>query len=419
MKRCINIDWLEIFCIENRQMNELYFESCGYKVKSRDYGTPQYKSMFTIYENGEPFIEVRRDPYSLKINGGIFEVGACHLRLCNRFCYHINPIDKLRAFVAAHNYTYKSISRIDIACDFQYFDDGTKPQDFITKYMKGEISKVNQNRLSAHGCDFWSGRNINSLKWGSPTSPNNTKFYNKSLELQQSGEKKLYIRETWENAGLNANADVWRIEFSLSSQFQTLRNLKSGEILKKNLSAYDTPERLMQQFFIIYAKYFDFRLVRKNSQGEFIRKYDCERCTLLKYSATDINYKPIRNPTNEKSPTKTLKMLVSKLDDIRKDPKEYDVYREAADMLVSWFMVRFNHVYGQLKKEKIMELEKTMEQIRENEPQEEFKLTREKHVKTKGELQEEYNRRLTATQRYIRTLMQRYGIIEQPQECPF
>ena len=127
----------------------------------------------------------------------------------------------------------------------------------------------------------------------------------------------------------------------------------------------------------------------------------------------------MRNATNEKSPTKTLKMLVNKLDDIRKDPKEYDVYREAADLLISWFMVKFNHVYGQLRKEKIMELEKTMEQIRESEPQKDFELTREKHVKTKGELQEEYNRRLTATQRYIRTLMQRYGIIEQPQECPF
>ena len=67
-KRCVNIDWLEVYCLEDRHeypCDAEYFRRHGYLVQERDYGTRQYNQMFTILDKwGNPMIEVRRDPPS-------------------------------------------------------------------------------------------------------------------------------------------------------------------------------------------------------------------------------------------------------------------------------------------------------------------------------------------------------------------
>lgn len=426
MKRVINLDWLEIFVKEPMPLDVNYFISKGYDVKERAFGTPQYRQMFVIYENDLPFIEVRRDPYSLKKDGGIFEVGACHVRLSNRVLYQQNPINKLREFLCAHDYTYVSISRIDICCDFNKFDE-SEVQPFIKAYMSGTISKVNQSKLSAHGCDRWDGREFNSLKWGSSRSPNTTKLYNKSLELRENGEKKPYIREMWENAGLQMSKDVWRIEFSLTSQFQTMENKLSGEIVKKDLSDYDTPEKLMYQYFSLHAKYFDFRKVTYNRLGNLVRKYDCEKFVTLKYSSDDAPYICKRNPTDNPSPTRTLKMLANKLDAIREDPKEYDVYRDAADVMVSWFLWKHNLAYNQVKEERMLSLMRSMDDIRSIEEPDKFCLTLEPYQQSLAEQQRDYQQHLAKMERIrqdqehkeltlLEALMRKYGVTRQHEQ---
>lgn len=74
--RCVNIDWLEVFCSEGLlgPRDAEYFIRQGYDVEKRAYGTPQYRQMFTINEGGRPVLEVRRDPYSLKCQGGILSL---------------------------------------------------------------------------------------------------------------------------------------------------------------------------------------------------------------------------------------------------------------------------------------------------------------------------------------------------------
>lgn len=72
--KCVNLDWLEVFCLEPADMPAQYFQNLGWQVNVREYGTPLYREMFTLLtEHGKPFLEIRRNPYSLKENGGIFE----------------------------------------------------------------------------------------------------------------------------------------------------------------------------------------------------------------------------------------------------------------------------------------------------------------------------------------------------------
>lgn len=326
MIRCINIDWLEVYCLESisEPRDAEYYRAQQYKVDVRAYGTPQYREMFTVYDGDEPFCEIRRDPYSIKGQGGIFDARACHIRLVNRACYRPYPIDDLRAFLLAHGYEYKCVSRIDIALDFTVFDNGEYPSNFVLQYMSGKFAKVNQSAMAAHGFDTWTGRNFNSIKWGAASSPITTKLYNKSMELRRVQDKP-YIRDAWRAAGLDESGrDVWRIEFALTAQMQSQRAKRTGEYKRKNLSDYDTREKLWLQFVALYAKYFDFRQVEyttgKDGAVVLRRKYDCARAVLVKYSPNDVPFEPARNQTERPRPNRTLKVVANTIYRIATDP---------------------------------------------------------------------------------------------------
>lgn len=339
--RCVNLDWLEVYAIEIGQRDPEYFTALGYEVKVRAYGSPQYRQMFTIYENGFPTIEIRRDPYSLRSQGGIFPKGACHLRLSNRSCYMMQPVRFLYQFMLAHGFRYQSISRIDIALDFNEFDSGKKPETFISQIMKEEVAKINQPRINAHGkeycstdisihgTDSWHRRVWNSIKWGSPTSCVTTKMYNKTLELKQVHDK-LYIRDVWEQAGLDTSRDIWRIEFSINSQGQTLSDKRGGGYIKKNLSDYETRFQLLFQWQILANKYFHFKKKVRTNRGGWQRKDRCPDVFLFDIHPDAETWNPVRNPPQFHEPTRTLKMLVKRLMETWEDIKIDRVIRNNA-----------------------------------------------------------------------------------------
>lgn len=251
--KLISIDWLEVFCREDRvqTMDAQYFIAQGWNVTIRPYGTPQYREMFILNdEYGKPFLEIRRNPYSLKKDMGIFDEGACHIRLSNRVCYQKNPIDKLRNFLLKYNYIYKGLSRIDICSDQYEFDNGMNPQNLVNDVMKEKIWKVRQSAISthtddgddthryltelvnkdeeqqeldAHGKETNKGRKWNSLKWGSQRSAITTKIYNKTLELRTESRDKLYIKDAWFKAGL---CDFQKCYYDVTDR-------KTGEITRK------------------------------------------------------------------------------------------------------------------------------------------------------------------------------------------
>ena len=77
MTRCINLDWLEVYALEDTNLfpcDADFFRKHGWRVEERDYGTRTYRQMFTIYDQrDEPLFEIRRWPYSNKSqDGGLF-----------------------------------------------------------------------------------------------------------------------------------------------------------------------------------------------------------------------------------------------------------------------------------------------------------------------------------------------------------
>lgn len=342
MYRCVNIDWLEVFCLEEVSCNHdaQFFRDHGFVVKSREYGTPQYAEMFTIESKGYDFIEIRRNPYSKKTQGGLFLDNACHIRLSNRTCYEESPVNILRTFLIQFGYTLRGITRIDICSDFKTFDNGLDPQNLIKRYMAGKLAKVNQSKVSAHGKDSFETRVWNSLSWGSDKSMVSTKLYNKTLEMSQVSEKP-YIRQAWYLAGLITDMDdrdttIWRLEFSIRSEAKQWIEVTDESTdkphrspMNNSLHCYDNRDKLFTIHFSLYTHYFHFKVVEIDESGKKKRKDRCKDEVLFKLSAGMQVYKPQRL-TDRKSPTRTDRMLLKKCKAIANDETKEMWQRRAA-----------------------------------------------------------------------------------------
>lgn len=388
--KCINLDWLSVYCLEPKGvvMNAAYFKALGWTVEEREYGTPQYREKFTLMNGRHPFLEIERNPYSLKQNGGIFEPESCHIRLANRTLYQPQPVQQLTNFIVKYGYEYKGISRVDVCCDLTIFDNAMKPQDLANKYMKDKIWKVHQSKIDAHssdGDDSWripihlgahgketkTGRTWNSLKWGSPKSALSTKLYNKTLELE-TNTGKFYIKDTWVKAGLcdlqkvryeyrNPKTketeirtkqvcavpgtsvdqeipiegakmiDIWRVEFSMNSEGRKWIDLGDNHVVDLSLNAFDTLDSLAATFFTCSEWLFCFIYAKWITKGPTRLKERTNRCKKLQLFNTKFlhsHYKPQRQ-TETEDPSRTEKIMMYRLINKSKDNKLSDEYREA------------------------------------------------------------------------------------------
>lgn len=388
--KCINLDWLSVYCLEPKGcvMNAAYYKKLGWSVEEREYGTPQYREKFTLMNGRHPFLEIERNPYSLKQNGGIFEPESCHIRLANRTLYQPNPVQQLTNFIIKYGYEYKGISRVDVCCDLTIFDNGMKPQDLANKYIKDKIWKVHQSHiapntddgddtwripihLGAHGKETKTGRTWNSLKWGSPKSALSTKLYNKTLELE-TNTGKFYIKDTWVKAGLcdlqkvryeyrnpktkeieirskqisvvpgtainqeipieeAKKIDVWRVEFSMNSEGRKWIDLGDNHIVDLSLNAFDNLDSLAATFFTCSEWLFCFIYAKWITKGATRWKERTNRCKKLQLFNTKFlhsHYKPQRQ-TEMEDPSRTEKIMMYRLIQKSKDKNLSETYREA------------------------------------------------------------------------------------------
>lgn len=342
--RCINLDWLEVCALEpvTKPLDADYFRSCGFVVLEREYGSKVWRSIFTLEDNhGHAFLEVRREPKS-----EIIAPNITHLRLVNRYCYFEDAPDIMQAFMDTHGYQFHHITRVDICLDFEYFDYGDKPRDFMRRYIEGKFSKINQANVHAHGTDKWEGRVWNSVSWGAPSSDVGTKFYNKTLELYDPVTKtyaKPYIREAWQATGLvddmtkctKRNKDgqlytpeIWRVEFSIRSSVRKWFCIeldgksRNKQSIRNTLDMYNSKAKLIIIFASLADHYFHFKYLIKHykfyleghSDGYPQRKDRCPDKLLFRWKDTQQFYKIEKeyvsgNNKPDRSNTRLLAML--------------------------------------------------------------------------------------------------------------
>lgn len=353
VRRCINIDWLEVHCLEpfDAPRTPEFFQRIGWDVSVRPYGTRFYTQMFTLlFPDGERFLEIRRAPSSSnsKSAAQFFEPNSVSIRLCNRTCYFKGCAKMLQEFIDQYDFEFRRISRIDIALDFEKFDSGDDPQKFLHRYLNGAYSKINQGNIRAHGKDLWDGREWNSLAWGSPKSQIGTKFYCKSLEIREAKDKP-YIRQAWASAGLVADfiqltklgADgtwykptIWRVEFSIMSSVKRWFVMEHDELgnpkkqsVPNILPYYYSDTQLLNVFASLVSHYFHFKHFEAGQ-----RKDRCRDKVLFKFTEQDQFYK-IEKVATERPKDRAVQLLINRLKAYRETHFDKAI-RNAVDILI-------------------------------------------------------------------------------------
>jgi len=357
-QRCVNLDWLEVHCFEpsNDPHDATYFRRAGLEVVEREYGTRVYKEMFTISDRrGNPFVEVRRNPYSQGFQG-VHAAEECHLRLINAACYYDDAALRLQNFMDTYGYTFNRIARVDICLDFEKFDEGDDPAKFLSRYLRQVYSKINQGNITAHGTDRWDGQLWNSVSWGSPSSAIGTKFYNKTQELYDptSGTfKKPHIRYAWLQCGLIDDfhkvlkktedgwyqPQIWRIEFSIRSSVKKWFTIelngkeRNYQSIRNTLEMYDCREKLVTLFAALQQHYFHFKHYEHGK-----RKDRCDDKVLFVWKGVQLTYKVGRDDIysilgDGAKKAKPYDTLLRKLREFRQGQVKHDVLN-ACDIII-------------------------------------------------------------------------------------
>lgn len=355
LERCINIDWFEVYCLESAfgyPHNADFFRRNGWLVKEREYGTPVYNEMFTLMgTDDEPLLEIRRNPKSAKgfQNNGVLDPMSCHIRLSNRTCYFDDAIDRLNAFLQQYGYGLSRIARVDICLDFEKFDYGDDPADVMRRYMMHKYSKINQANISTRGKDMWDGRTWNSLRWGQERSMVSTKFYCKTMELEQKADKP-YIRRVWQQYHLvddwyemtKTGADgkpykpkIWRVEFSIKSSTRGWFIIEDVQGVKKQIRSirntmdcYNTKQKQLDMFLSLADHYFHFKIYEAGK-----RKDRCQDKLLFRFNERAMFYKLETLPSAVNKRDKSADRLLSKLIEYRETHYSADLMK-ACNVLI-------------------------------------------------------------------------------------
>jgi hypothetical protein len=179
------------------------------------------------------------------------------IKFANDYLYNKNFYENIIHFMEHCKFTFKGYTRLDLAYDFNKFDNGMYPEQFIQNYLSGVVKKLDKVKPTVYS------KNehrliIQGVKFGNNSSNVSYTLYNKSDELYEKKDKP-YIREIWRQNKITTG-NVWRLEFRLSSNellildtftAEATRLGDMGLILLKQ-------ENIMQLYNCLYNKHFQF-----------------------------------------------------------------------------------------------------------------------------------------------------------------
>lgn len=293
MKKTISIDWLQLYCSAAQ-----FTPHRDYNWIKKTFQTKHFREQYEVTFRNELIATVQKTPTS-----PILPHDAMIVKFSNRELYGQNLHALVTDFLDANRIAYKSITRIDIALDFNYFHNKLHPEEFIRRFMSCAYLKIGRGKYALHGEQKFR-HTFDYLRFGSKTSDLNVYLYNKTKELNQVHDKP-YIREKWLKEGLKTDIPVWRLEISLKSRACQYVDLETGEHFNLQLDIIDNLDYLYSIFYGLADQYFYF-VINDNS----CRKDRMPRLDLLDYNS--IRYKPLYLP-KEADANKSNRVFVKKL----------------------------------------------------------------------------------------------------------
>lgn len=289
-KSTISIDWLQVNCTRSDNRTDLYtwFTSPQTNEHGNHYSyiltDAQEWTFGYTYHKSVMLGKVCVAHISWLPKRENVDEMTCSVKLSNNLLYTNQWHFILGDLTKALGWRINGITRIDIACDLNYFLHGLRPEVFIHKYLKGRncsYIRCGSNKFSVVGEKYEQSTRVDYIRWGSRTSGVCTYLYNKSKEMREK-KMKPWIIDRWRGAGLDVK-NVWRIEFSISSTGRGLRDIETGLIHTLFVDDVESQQQLRSIFQTYCLRYFHFKHLRK-SGAKYVK--DMQDCELIDLSQT-------------------------------------------------------------------------------------------------------------------------------------
>lgn len=223
----VSLDWVSFSVIlalteeERTRGHAILHTPEGITLIECAHGTPQYRRRVIVQSvGGKKILTLLLEPYA-----HIIDAASMFVEVANGMLYTTGGLTWLLPLLdQIHPYAWRSLSRYDVACDFN-----------PTPHQQGVIEGLHNTSLYAQGkregamfydyhLPLGGGRQTRhprQLAWGSKHSAVKWKLYNKTLEVYETDDmgrrwaNKPYIVDTWRAGGLDPDR-VWRLECSLT-----------------------------------------------------------------------------------------------------------------------------------------------------------------------------------------------------------
>ena len=305
MKSTLSIDWLSFHgTFANIP------PTGDYTIKQSEYGTKIFAEIYYYYFQGKQVATVTTKPRSTALHSDLSIIKF------ENWCLYIpNLFDFVNYVLNMIGFEVKGFSRLDLALDFNHFENGIDGHTLISQFVKDEYLHNGRGKFAISGVQKFSSV-FEYLRLGSQSSPVRAYLYNKSTEMAEVKQKN-YITDMWRKEGLDLLKDVWRLEFSLTSGAFDWVDSETGEFVIQKGVDYTKLSFLQPLFQACVNKYFDFR---KNDKTQ--NKSRMQKVNLINLTKTTV----IRNfPALQTSAGRREKIL---LHSIYKFVQRYDIKDE-------------------------------------------------------------------------------------------
>lgn len=250
------IDWLQVNATGRMSDNVVA------QLELQPYSTRVFKSVYILRAFTEDIATIACNPLSPVIPSDTHLI-----KFHNKLLYSDNLKDRVLYILSYLGLSFKGLSRLDIAHDFNKFANNLLPQNLINRFLVRKWLHVGKQGFKVFG-NGGVNQSFEYLRFGSNNSELAVYLYNKSVELQKVKDKP-WIREFWSQLGLNQESDIWRLEISLKGNRLHYIDSQSGVIEKLTLDNVFDQEFLHHLYYSLINKYFKF--VRSDTNSNVSR----------------------------------------------------------------------------------------------------------------------------------------------------
>lgn len=307
----LHCDWLQLHIKRVDKINHAFHHR--YKVKKLEFGTRHFKLIEEIFIGERRIATLTSMPHS-----NILDADSLIVKFDNWVCYDHNFRHIVNEFLKLNGFYFIACSRVDLCADFNLFANGMHPDKFIKKYIYRKLLKEGKARKVRHTFSQESTRHDEEgLSFGSKLSEITYYLYDKTKELNEVVYKP-YIVEAWRKGGLDLDAGVWRLEFSLKSGAKLLVNSETGEFdLFATLKIVEK-DYILKAYSVLYFKYFQFVWNDGQQRKDRMRQlklFEFSRCSEILVGAMGM-----------KDADRSKKIFIKKLHELNNELRGSDFY---------------------------------------------------------------------------------------------